>query len=78
MYEMWVHATRLREPGRARPATRSREPPLSKLTARTKRRLCRGEATLHGRPVLIGPFVSRLCRVCVAFVSRRDGHPASR
>ncbi|XP_057374478.1 uncharacterized protein LOC130695367 isoform X2 [Daphnia carinata] len=42
VYEMWIHATRLRDPGRVQPVTKSQDPPLSKVTLRTRKRLCRG------------------------------------
>lgn len=42
VYEMWIHATRLRDPGRVQPVTKAQDPPLSKVTLRTRKRLCRG------------------------------------
>lgn len=45
VYEMWIHATRLRDPGRVQPVIKSRDPPLSKVTLRTRKRLCRGSTT---------------------------------
>ena len=46
VYEMWIHATRLRDPGRVQPVIKSRDPPLSKVTLRTRKRLCRGNVSL--------------------------------
>lgn len=42
VYEMWIHATRLRDPGHVQPVLKSKDPPLSKVTLRTRKRLCRG------------------------------------
>lgn len=39
---MWIHATRLRDPGRVKPLVKSQDPPLNKVTLRTRKRLCRG------------------------------------
>lgn len=59
VYEMWIHATRLRDPGRVQPVTKAQDPPLSKVTLRTRKRLCRGISSFYyvqvpKRFVLIG------------------------
>lgn len=46
VYEIWVHATRLRDPARVKPLVKSQDPPLSKVTLRTRKRLCRGKSHL--------------------------------
>lgn len=46
VYEMWIHATRLRDPARVKPLVKSQDPPLSKVTLRTRKRLCRGKSHL--------------------------------
>ena len=57
VYEMWIHATRLRDPGRVQPVIKSRDPPLSKVTLRTRKRLCRGNVSLF----FLIPIFSRHC-----------------
>lgn len=62
---MWIHATRLRDPGRVKPMIASRDPPLNKVTSRTRKRLCRGNKIMTRAAIALVIYFSIRCRVSV-------------